>query len=112
MQFILKKNKNFYFYLFVCIDSLDDCGLRFLLAMRHYTYLLRCLPLGQRAQLQNLGLGSHSLVWAFHSETQEELLQLVPCIQKGNLKWSELRELGVGWWIRSNAVLRRLIEKV
>lgn len=80
--------------------------------MRHYTYLLRCLPLGQRAQLQNLGLGSHSLVWAFHSETQEELLQLVPCMQKGNLKWSELRELGVGWWVRSNAVLRRMIEKV
>ncbi|KFM72487.1 DmX-like protein 2, partial [Stegodyphus mimosarum] len=96
----------------VTTDSLDDCGLRFLLAMRHYTYLLRCLPLGQRAQLQNQGLGSHSLVWAFHSETQEELLQLVPCTQKGNLKWSELRELGVGWWVRSNTVLRRLMEKV
>nr|XP_042903510.1 dmX-like protein 2 [Parasteatoda tepidariorum] len=98
----------------VCVttDSLDDCGLRFLLAMRHFIYLLRCLPLGQRAQLQNQGLGSHSLVWAFHSETQEELLQLIPCVQKGNLKWSELRELGIGWWVRSNAVLRRLMEKV
>ncbi|GIY65182.1 dmX-like protein 2 [Caerostris extrusa] len=64
------------------------------------------------AQLQTQGLGSHSLVWAFHSETQEELLQLVPCVQKGNLKWSELRELGIGWWIRSNTVLRRLMEKV
>ncbi|KAG8181368.1 hypothetical protein JTE90_008839 [Oedothorax gibbosus] len=96
----------------VTTDSLDDCGLRFLLAMRHFVYLMRCLPLSQRAQLQNQGLGSHSLVWAFHSETQEELLQLVPCIQKGNLKWSELRELGIGWWVRSNTVLRRLMEKV
>ncbi|GFU53274.1 dmX-like protein 2 [Trichonephila clavipes] len=93
-------------------DSLDDCGLRFLLAVRHYVYLTLCLPLSQRAQLQNQGLGSHSLVWAFHSETQEELLQLVPCVQKGNVKWSELRELGVGWWVRSNTVLRRIMEKV
>ncbi|XP_055931190.1 dmX-like protein 2 isoform X2 [Argiope bruennichi] len=96
----------------VTTDSLDDCGLRFLLAVRHYVYLTLCLPLSQRAQLQNQGLGSHSLVWAFHSETQEELLQLIPCMQKGTLKWSELRELGVGWWVRSNAVLKRLMEKV
>ncbi|GFY48442.1 dmX-like protein 2 [Trichonephila inaurata madagascariensis] len=96
----------------VTTDSLDDCGLRFLLAVRHYVYLTLCLPLSQRAQLQNQGLGSHSLVWAFHSETQEELLQLVPCVQKGNVKWSELRELGIGWWVRSNTVLRRIMEKV
>ncbi|UYV72063.1 DMXL1 [Cordylochernes scorpioides] len=95
----------------VTTDSLDDCGLRFLLSMRHYTYLLRCLPFVQRAQLQQQGLGAHSLVWAFHSETQEELIQLLPCVQRGNPKWPELRELGIGWWIRSNAVLRRLIEK-
>ncbi len=31
---------------------------------------------------------------------------------KGNPTWPELRELGVAWWIRSNAVLRRLMEKV
>lgn len=33
-------------------DAVDDCGLRFLLAMRHHTCLLRSLPLAQRAQLE------------------------------------------------------------
>ena len=37
-------------------ESLDDCGLRFLLAMKHFTYLQRCLPMKQRAQLQKQGL--------------------------------------------------------
>uniref|UniRef100_A0A224YX63 DmX-like protein 2 n=1 Tax=Rhipicephalus zambeziensis TaxID=60191 RepID=A0A224YX63_9ACAR len=93
-------------------DSLDDCGLRYFLAVRHHTYLLRCLPLAQRAQLQRHGLGPHNLVWAFHSETQEELAQLIPALQKPTLRWSELRELGIGWWVRSNQLLRRIIEKL
>ncbi|CAN8004947.1 unnamed protein product [Ixodes hexagonus] len=93
-------------------DSLDDCGLRYFLAVRHHTYLVRCLPLAQRAQLQRQGLGSHNLVWAFHSETQEELVQLIPSLQKPALRWAELRELGLGWWIRSNQLLRRIVEKL
>ncbi|KAM7285267.1 dmX-like protein 2 [Ixodes scapularis] len=93
-------------------DSLDDCGLRYFLAVRHHTYLVRCLPLAHRAQLQRQGLGSHNLVWAFHSETQEELVQLIPSLQKPTLRWAELRELGLGWWIRSNQLLRRIVEKL
>lgn len=96
----------------ISADSLDDCGLRFLLSMRQHIYLLRCLPLVQRKTLQKQGLGSHDLIWAFHSETQEELMQLIPSIQRGNPGWQELRELGVGWWIRNNAILRKLIEKL
>ncbi|XP_077514309.1 rabconnectin-3 alpha isoform X3 [Amblyomma americanum] len=93
-------------------DSLDDCGLRYFLAVRHHTYLVRCLPLAQRAQLQRQGLGPHNLVWAFHSETQEELVQLIPTLQKPSLRWAELRELGIGWWVRSNQLLRRIVEKL
>lgn len=93
-------------------DSLDDCGLRFLLTLRQHSYLLCCLPLLQRKQLQRQGLSSQHLVWAFHSETQEELVQLLPCVQKKAPKWGELRELGVGWWIRNNVLLRRLAEQL
>lgn len=76
------------------IDSLDDCGLRFLLAMKHYAYLLRCLPLAQRATLQRAGVGTCNLVWAFHSETHPQLLALLPGYTKGQPKWSTMRELG------------------
>ncbi|XP_037292444.1 dmX-like protein 2 isoform X2 [Manduca sexta] len=92
-------------------DSLDDCGLRFLLAMKHYGYLLRCLPLAQRATLQRNGVGTCNLVWAFHSETHEQLLALVPGYTKGQPKWTTMRELGVGWWVRGE-LLRTCVEKL
>ena len=93
-------------------DSLDDCGLRFILTMRQHIYLLCCLPMAQRKLLQIQGLQSCNLVWAFHSETQDEIIQLIPCMQKQAPKWSDLKEVGVGWWIRSNFVLKRLIEQL
>ena len=96
----------------ISTDSLDDCGLRFILTMRQHIYLLCCLPLVQRKQLQIQGLASCNLVWAFHSETQNEIIQLIPCMQKQAPKWSELKEVGVGWWIRSNFVLKKLIEQL
>lgn len=96
----------------VSTESLDDCGLRFLLAMKHYSYLLRCLPIAQRTQFQKQGVVSSNLVWAFHSESEEELLNLIPSYAKGQMKWSTLRELGVGWWLRNNTLLRQCIEKL
>ncbi|XP_023723664.1 dmX-like protein 2 isoform X1 [Cryptotermes secundus] len=93
-------------------DSLDDCGLRFLLAMKHYNYLLRCLPIVQRAQFQRQGVGTNNLVWAFHSESEEELLALIPSYAKGSPKWAILKELGVGWWLRNHTLLKTCIEKV
>ncbi|XP_072938045.1 dmX-like protein 2 isoform X3 [Epargyreus clarus] len=92
-------------------DSLDDCGLRFLLAMKHYGYLLRCLPLAQRAALQRAGVGTCNLVWAFHSETHPQLLALLPGYTKGQPKWSTMRELGVGWWVRGD-LLRTCVERL
>lgn len=52
-------------------ESIDDCGLRFLLAIRHHIYLIRTLPPVQRAMLRQQGLRSASLVWAYHSESTE-----------------------------------------
>lgn len=93
-------------------DSLDDCGLRFLLAMKHYNYLQRCLPLAQRNLFQKSGVGTSNIVWAFHSESQEELLNLIPSYNKTDLKWSTLKELGVGWWIKNITLLRQCFERL
>ena len=94
------------------LESLDDCGLRFLLAMKQYMYLQRCLPMNQRKSLQKQGLSSNNLIWGFHSESEEELLNMIPSVLKGTPTWAELRELGVAWWVRNNNQLRKLIEKV
>lgn len=94
------------------LDSLDDCGLRFLLAMKHYCYLQRCLPLSQRGNVTKNGLNTSNVIWGFHSESEDELVSMVPCVSKGSPTWVELRELGVVWWVRSNATLRRLVESL
>lgn len=80
--------------------------------MKQYTYLQLCLPMAQRKTLQKQGLDSSHLIWGFHSESEEELLHMIPSVSKGTPSWPELRELGVAWWLRNNNVLRRLMEKV
>ena len=94
------------------LDSLDDCGLRFLLAMKHYCYLQKCLPLSQRAAISKMGLSTSNIIWGFHSESEDELVSMIPCVARGNPTWTELRECGTVWWVRSNAVLRRLVENL
>ena len=64
-------------------SSLDDCGLRFLLAMKQYTHLQKCLPMAQRKSLQKQGLSSSNLIWGYHSESEEELLGMIPSVAKG-----------------------------
>ncbi|XP_072137542.1 dmX-like protein 1 isoform X4 [Mobula birostris] len=93
-------------------ETLDECGLRFLLAMRLHTFLLTSLPPVYRAQLLRQGLSTCHFAWAFHSEAEEELLNMIPAMQRGDPHWSELRSMGVGWWVRSTVILRRCMEKV
>ncbi|XP_064608806.1 dmX-like protein 2 isoform X2 [Liolophura sinensis] len=93
-------------------ESMDDCGLRFMLAMRHHIYLVRTLPPRQRVMLRQQGLKMFNIVWAFHSEATEELLALIPSMQKGAPTWEELRQFGAGWWVYNINILKTTIEKV
>ena len=74
--------------------------------------LQRCLPMAQRKAMKVKGMDTKNVIWAFHSESEEELLNMIPCVAKGTPTWHELRELGVGWWVTNNTVLKRLFEKV
>ncbi|XP_041855596.1 dmX-like protein 1 isoform X2 [Melanotaenia boesemani] len=93
-------------------ETLDECGLKFLLAVRLHTFLSTSLPPAHRAQLLRQGLSTCHYAWAFHSEAEEELLNMLPALQKGEPTWPELRSMGIGWWLRSTDKLRRCIEKV
>uniref|UniRef100_A0A8C4M4X3 Dmx like 2 n=1 Tax=Equus asinus asinus TaxID=83772 RepID=A0A8C4M4X3_EQUAS len=93
-------------------DTLDECGLRYLLAMRLHTCLLTSLPPLYRVQLLHQGVSTCHFAWAFHSEAEEELINMIPAIQRGDPQWSELRAMGIGWWVRNINTLRRCIEKV
>ncbi|NWR59129.1 DMXL1 protein, partial [Bucorvus abyssinicus] len=93
-------------------ETLDECGLKFLLAVRLHTFLTTSLPPVHRAQLLHQGLSTSHFAWAFHSVAEEELLSMLPAVQKGDPTWSELRALGIGWWVRNIHSLRKCIEKV
>jgi len=42
----------------------------------------------------------------------QELLNALPCMQKGTPTWAELRQFGVGWWLRNINTLQKCAEKV
>ncbi|XP_045855051.1 dmX-like protein 1 isoform X3 [Meles meles] len=92
-------------------ETLDECGLKFLLAVRLHTFLTTSLP-AYRAQLLHQGLSTSHFAWAFHSVAEEELLNMLPAMQRDDPTWSELRAMGVGWWVRNSRTLRKCIEKV
>uniref|UniRef100_A0AAY4EI42 RAVE complex protein Rav1 C-terminal domain-containing protein n=1 Tax=Denticeps clupeoides TaxID=299321 RepID=A0AAY4EI42_9TELE len=93
-------------------EALDECGLRYLLAMRLHICLLTSLPPLYRMQLLHQGVSTCHFAWAFHSEAEEEMLNMIPAMQRGDPQWSELRAVGVGWWVRNINTLRRMVEKV
>uniref|UniRef100_H2XV65 RAVE complex protein Rav1 C-terminal domain-containing protein n=1 Tax=Ciona intestinalis TaxID=7719 RepID=H2XV65_CIOIN len=91
--------------------SLDNCGLQYVMALHNHLCLLNSLPSVNRAVLLKQGLDSCHFAWAFHSEAEDEMLSMLPSVHRGSPEWKELKSLGVGWWIRSNVLLRRLIEQ-
>lgn len=93
---------------------MDDCGLRFLIDVQRYIYLSRMVSPPNtfiNPALKHI-VTSASYAWAFHSDLQEDLLGMLPCMAKGKPVWSELQLFGVGWWIRNKSVITRLFEKV
>jgi hypothetical protein len=93
------------------IETVDECGLRFLMAMKQHDYLLRHMP-QQRQRLRSRGMPTSQIVWAFHSDAETELLNALPCCQKNQENWEDLRAYGVAWWVRNTTTLRVCIEKV
>ena len=94
------------------VESVDDCGLRFLMAMKQHEYLMKCLPLKQRQLMKAKGLSTAHIIWAFHSDTETELLNAIPGCQKGQETWEELKSFGVAWWLKNMNTLRGCVERM
>ncbi|KAF8898903.1 RAVE protein 1 C terminal-domain-containing protein [Infundibulicybe gibba] len=99
--------------------SLDANGLRYLISMRSF-YILN-----HRASTPN-GLESkepirpqtgrrerlryRDMVWAFHSESQDLLLNASTNACSGKMHWSDARALGIGIWLNSVESLKSQLE--
>ncbi|GFS07033.1 DmX-like protein 2 [Elysia marginata] len=92
--------------------SVDECGLRFLLALRQHQCLVKTLPPFKRQALIEAGIRTSYIVWGFHSESSEVLLQAIPCVKADEPVWDELKVYGVGWWLNNMMQLKTLILKV
>ncbi|CAM4805811.1 unnamed protein product [Rotaria magnacalcarata] len=95
-------------------NTMDDCGLRFLIDVQRYIYLSRMATppnLQANASLKHI-ITSASYAWAFHSDLQEDLLGMIPCMVKNKPLWSELKLFGVGWWIRNKSIITKLFERL
>ena len=73
------------------------------LSYQLFAYLSRSLP-----RHRPEGLPPRDMVFAFHSETQESLLDII--LEK--VEWPLLKALGVAYWVRNAQTLRGIAEKL
>lgn len=78
--------------------SIDENGARFLLFFRQFI-------LGKDRRLHTLkegGLSWREIVWAFYSDSQEILVDLVNTTHKGHMLWAGARACGLFMWLRDS----------
>ena len=83
-----------------------------MLLIRNFSILNRYETFCASVCCTPVGVSTCHFAWAFHYEAEEEMLNMIPAMQRGDPQWSELRAVGVGWWIRNINTLRRMVEKV
>ena len=90
------------------VPLVDECGLRYRLALKRYVHCKQHTPNKDFSKMITPG----DFVWGFHSFEQEKLLKDIPSIASGKPDWTELRQAGVCWWVRSIEMLRPFIERL
>ena len=94
--------------------ALDSNGLRYLISMRSF-YIINTRSTSQDAvQATNSApkqsgrrerLRYRDMIWAFHSESQELLLDVSTAACSGKMTWSDARALGIALWLKSGETL-------
>ncbi|KAG0202623.1 regulator of (H+)-ATPase in vacuolar membrane [Mortierella sp. GBA30] len=88
--------------------SIDDNGLRFLIFVRRFNYLYYILPPNQRPST----LSYSDITWAYHSESQDLLLDFCSNSLKAPMTWNDARSLGVFLWMRKKETMINQMEMI
>ncbi|KAF9966919.1 regulator of (H+)-ATPase in vacuolar membrane [Mortierella alpina] len=86
--------------------SIDDNGLRFLIFVRQFNYFSYILPPMQRPTM----LSYSDIVWAYHSESQDLLLDFCSSSLKAPMKWADAKSLGIFLWMRKKDTMIKQME--
>ncbi|KAF9931631.1 regulator of (H+)-ATPase in vacuolar membrane [Linnemannia zychae] len=86
--------------------TIDDNGLRFLLNVRLFNYLSYILPPPQRPTM----LSYRDITWAYHSESQDLLLDYCVNSLKTPMTWQEAKSLGLFLWLRKKDTMIKQME--
>eukprot|EP01135_Chromosphaera_perkinsii_P009258 Nk52_evm10s1705 gene=Nk52_evmTU10s1705 len=86
--------------------SLDELGLRFMVCEKMFAYLSRSLPPAERP----LSVSNKDICWAFHSESQDPIVDLL--LNNRNLNWSTVSAIGMGLWAKNGEILKKVAEIV
>lgn len=89
-------------------QSLDEPGRRFWVALRYQQLLFR-RKFARAASVEEMIINSRLFVWAYHSDSVENLFgSVIP----NEPSWQEMRALGMGFWYASIPQLRARMEKL
>ncbi|KAK9450684.1 RAVE protein 1 C terminal-domain-containing protein [Limtongia smithiae] len=81
-------------------SSLDENGVRYFLAFRLFIL--------HRESMIQMPYRDHN--WAYHSESQEVLVDLIMKSYNGRMTWQQARESGMFVWLRSSTAAREQFE--
>ncbi|XP_047147753.1 uncharacterized protein LOC124820153 isoform X1 [Vigna umbellata] len=89
-------------------QSLDEPGRRFWVVLR-FRQLLFLRKFGKAASFEELLVNSRLFVWAYHSDSLDNLFgSVIP----NEPSWQEMRALGLGFWYANIPQLRARMEKL
>ncbi|KWU47634.1 hypothetical protein RHOSPDRAFT_31069 [Rhodotorula sp. JG-1b] len=95
--------------------SIDDNGLRYLIAMRSF-FLYRQAGVADTSSTTPSSsarqLSYRDIVFAYHSESQDLLLEEGTKASGGHATWAAVSSFGAAMWLRSPESLARLVETV
>ena len=76
--------------------SLDENGVRYLLAVRMLSFTSRSLPKTISTDFSN-----RDIAWAFYSDSQDTLVDICNNSYDNKLTWKLAKSMGVGLWLRN-----------
>ncbi|KAF9056524.1 RAVE protein 1 C terminal-domain-containing protein [Panaeolus papilionaceus] len=101
--------------------ALDSNGLRYLISMRSF-FIINHRAGTPLSKENGTKIRTHSsrrerlryrdMIWAFHSESQELLLNASSAAFNNKMTWSDARALGIPLWLNSLESLRTLFETI